>query len=131
MNRFVPFFLIFFSLAAVSPLRAGDLRMAKRHGAYGVEIAINRNPPIVGDNQIEISITEGNGRRVSEAQVLVNYYMPPMPRMAPMNYTIPARLKGAAYQAVMHLIMDGPWIIALKITLGGKRSTVKFHINAR
>ena len=31
----------------------------------------------------------------------------------------------------MHLIMDGPWIIALKITLGGQKSTVKFHINAR
>ena len=57
--------------------------------------------------------------------------MPPMPRMAPMNYTTPATLKGATYQAVMHLIMDGPWIIALKITQGGQRSTVKFHINAR
>jgi hypothetical protein len=31
----------------------------------------------------------------------------------------------------MRLIMDGPWIIALKITLGDKTSTVKFHINAR
>ena len=47
-----------------------------------------------------------------------------MTRMAPMNYTIPAKLKGDAYQATMHLIMDGPWIIALKITLGGNRSTV-------
>ena len=131
MNRFIPFFLILFSLVAVSPVRAGDLRMANRHGAYGVEIAINRNPPIVGDNRIEITITDGNGRRVSEAQLLVNYYMPPMPRMAPMNTTTPAKLKGDTYQATMHLIMDGPWIIALKITLGGKMSTSKFHINAR
>jgi hypothetical protein len=131
MSRFVPFFLILSSLVAVSPVRAGDLRMANRHGAYIIEIAINRNPPIVGDNRIEISITDGNGRRVSEAQVLVNYYMPPMPRMVPMNYTIPAKSKGATYQATMHLIMDGPWIIALKITLDGKMSTSKFHINAR
>ena len=131
MIRFLLPILILFSLVAVSPVRAGDLRMANRHGAYVVEIAINRNPPIVGDNRIEIAITDGNGRRVSEAQVLVNYYMPPMPRMAPMNYTTPATLKGDTYQATMHLIMDGPWIIALKITLGGKRSTVKFHINAR
>jgi hypothetical protein len=129
--QFLLSILIFFLLVAASTIQAGDLRMANRQGAYGVEIAINRNPPIVGDNRIEISITDGNGRRVSEAQVLVNYYMPPMPRMAPMNYTTPATLKGDAYQAVMHLIMDGPWIIALKITQGGQRSTVKFHINAR
>ena len=94
MKRFIPLLLILFSLIAVSPVQAGDLRMANRHGAYVVEIAINRNPPIVGDNRIEISITDGNGRRVSEAQVLVNYYMPPMPRMAPMNYTTPAKIKG-------------------------------------
>ncbi len=131
MSRFVPFFLILFSLIAASPVLAGDLRMANRHGTDVVEIAINRNPPIVGDNGIEISITDGNGRRVSEAQVLVNYYMPPMPRMVPMNYTIPAKLKGNTYQATLHLIMDGPWIIALKITQGGKMSTSKFHINAR
>ena len=131
MIRFLLPVLILFSLFAASPVQAGDLRMANRHGAYVVEIAINRNPPIVGDNRIEISITDGNGRRVSEAQVLVNYYMPPMPRMAPMNYTTPAKLKGDTYQATMHLIMDGPWIIALKITQGGKRSTSKFHINAR
>jgi hypothetical protein len=131
MIRFLLSILIFFPLVAVSPGHAGDLRMANRHGVYVVEIAINRNPPIVGDNRIEISITDPNGRRVTEAQLLVNYYMPPMPRMAPMNYIIPAKLKGDTYQATMHLIMDGPWIIALKITLGGKMSTSKFHINAR
>ena len=131
MNRFLPILLILFSLVAASPVRAGDLRMANRHGAYVVEIALNRNPPIVGDNRIEVSITDGNGRRVSDAQVLVNYYMPPMPRMVPMNYTIPAKLKGDTYQAVMHLIMDGPWIIALKITLGGKTTTAKFNVQAR
>jgi hypothetical protein len=85
----------------------------------------------VGDNRIEISITDGNGRRVSEAQILVNYYMPPMPRMAPMNYTIPAKVKGDTYRATMHFIMEGPWIIALKITLAGKRFTVKFNVQAR
>jgi hypothetical protein len=131
MIRFLLSILIFFPLIAASPVQAGDLRMAQQHGAYVVEIAINRNPPIVGDNRIKISIKDGAGRRVSEAQVLVNYYMPPMPRMAPMNYTTPAALKGDAYRAVLHLIMDGPWIIALKITVGGQRSTVKFHINAR
>lgn len=100
-------------------------------GPYEVLIRLDRQPPIVGDNPLEIEIKEPAGRRVTEARVLVNYYMPPMPRMAPMNYTVPAKLKGDRYRTVMRLIMDGPWIIALKITLGDKTSTVKFHINAR
>jgi hypothetical protein len=126
--RFLVPVLILFSVTAL-PAEALEARNAM--GDYEVGITINRNPPSVGENPIEIEIKGPGGRRITEAQVLVNYYMPPMPRMAPMNYLTPAALKGDRYRAVMHLIMDGPWIIALKITLGGKRSTVKFHINAR
>ena len=129
MKRIISLLIIL--SAAFSAAWAGDLRMANQYGAYVVEIAINRNPPSVGENPLEIEIKGPGGRRITEAQVLVNYYMPPMPRMAPMNYTTPAALKGDTYQTTMHLIMDGPWIIALKITQGGKRSTVKFHINVR
>jgi hypothetical protein len=128
MIRYLLPFLILFSVAAL-PVEALEAR--KTAGDYEVGITINRNPPSVGENPLEIEIKGPGGRRITEAQVLVNYYMPPMPRMAPMNYTTPAALKGDRYRAVMHLIMDGPWIIALKITVGEKRSTVKFHINAR
>jgi len=128
MMRFLLSILILFSVAAL-PAEAFEAR--KTLGDYDVGITINRNPPSVGENPLEIEIKGPGGRRITEAQVLVNYYMPPMPRMAPMNYTTPAGLKGDRYRAVLHLIMEGPWIIALKITLGEKRSTVKFHINAR
>ena len=129
MKRLWIFFLIFFLLGPVSPAPAAELRQTM--GGHEVGIRIDRHPPVVGDNGLEIEIKDPGGRRVTEAQVLVNYYMPPMPRMAPMNYTVPAKLKGDRYQAVMRLIMDGPWIIALKITLDGKTATTKFHINAR
>jgi hypothetical protein len=128
MMRFLLPALILFSVAA---LPAEALEARKAMGDYEVGITISRNPPSVGENPIEIEIKDPGGRRIKEAQVLINYYMPPMPRMAPMNYTTPAKLKGDTYQTVMHLIMDGPWIIALKITLGGKTSTAKFHINVR
>ena len=54
---------------------------------------MDRTPPILGDNGIEISIKEASGRPVTEALVLVNYCMPPLPRMAPMNYRIKAKKK--------------------------------------
>ena len=129
MKSIIACLLIMVNVIAGIPAQANEAR--RLSNGYEVGIRIDRNPPIVGDNALEIEIKDPGGRRVTEAQVLVNYYMPPMPRMAPMNYTIPAKLKGDRYQAVMRLIMDGPWIIALKITLGGKMSTVKFHINAR
>jgi hypothetical protein len=95
-----------------------------------VEIALDRNPPILGDNRIDIIVKEMSGRPVTEAQVLVNYYMPPMPRMAPMNYRTMAKPKGDKYRAEMKLIMAGPWVIAVKISDGGKMTTAKFHIEA-
>ncbi len=57
--------------------------------------------------------------------------MPPMPRMAPMNFITDAKLKKEKYSAKMNLIMSGPWIIAVKMTLSGKTSTVKFNIDAQ
>ena len=62
---------------------------------------------------------------------MVNYYMPPMPRMAPMNYTTNAKLKGKTYKATMNLIMSGPWVIAVKISRDGKTTTAKFNIDAQ
>jgi len=68
-----------------------------------------KNPPVLGDNQIEVEIKDASGKVVKDAEVLINYYMPPMPRMAPMNYRVDARLKGDSYRAKMVLVMSGPW----------------------
>jgi hypothetical protein len=79
---------------------AGDYRVRKKAEGLVFDVAINRNPPVLGDNEIRIEIKDPQSNAVLSAEVLVNYYMPPMPRMAPMNYTIPA-LRDGAYCAVM------------------------------
>ena len=103
----------------------------RRVGEYEAGVKIDRSPPVVGDNNIEIEIKDAGDKNVADAKVLVNYYMPPMPRMAPMNYTIDARLTGEKYKATMNFIMSGPWIIAIKINRGGKIKTVKFNVDAQ
>jgi hypothetical protein len=80
---------------------------------------------------MEIEIKDSAAGRVTDANVMVNYYMPPMPRMAPMNYSTSAELKGEKYRATMDLIMAGPWIIRVLITRDGKRATAKFNIDAQ
>jgi hypothetical protein len=110
---------------------AGDYRVRKNAEGLVFEAAINRNPPVVGDNAIRIEIRDLQGQPVLGAEVLVNYYMPPMPRMPPMNYTIPAALKGKEYRATMDLIMTGPWNIITRARVQGKWVRVTFPIDVR
>ena len=115
----------------LAPAGAADLELKKKAGPYDVGLRINRNPPVVGDNGLEIRITDAAGAAIKDADVLVNYYMPPMPRMAPMNYKTEAKFKKDAYAIRMRLIMAGPWIIVVKITADGKTISARFHIDAR
>jgi hypothetical protein len=110
---------------------AATLELKKKAGPYDVELRIDRNPPVVGDNGLSLKITDGDGAVLKDAKVLVNYYMPPMPRMAPMNYKTPAKLKKDSYTVSMHLIMAGPWVIVVKITVGDKTASARFQIDAR
>lgn len=110
---------------------AKDYEVKKRVGNYEVEIKIDKNPPVVGDNNIEIEIKDTSGEYVTDAKVVVAYSMPPMPGMPPMNYKTNATLKGYEYRATMNLSMSGPWNIAVKITRQGKTSSVKFTVDAK
>jgi hypothetical protein len=120
---------LFFRLG--EPCEAGDYRVRKTAEGLAFDIAINRNPPVLGDNEIRIEIKDPQGNPVLDAEVLVNYYMPPMPRMPPMNYTIPAALKGKEYRATMDLIMTGPWNIITRARVQGKWVRVTFPIDVR
>ena len=129
MPRWFVLALILFFIPNIADPKGYEIK--KKVGEYQTEVRMDRNPPALGDNSIEIEIKDAGGKPITEAKVLVNYYMPPMPRMAPMNYTTDAKLKGEKYKATMNLIMSGPWVIAVKITHAGKTSTAKFNIDAQ
>jgi hypothetical protein len=130
MTKIILFLVIPFwvSQAALSYGRGYEAK--KKAGEYEVEIKIDRNPPVVGENNITIEIKDAAGKKVTDSKVLVNYYMPPMPRMPPMNYRTDAKLNGNEFRAYMKLIMSGPWYIVVIINRGGKISTAKFNIEA-
>jgi hypothetical protein len=73
----------------------------------------------LGDNTTRIELRDGWGKRERGAKVLVNNYMPPMPRMAPMNYRTDATLKEEQFQAAMRFIMSGPWYIVVIVQREG------------
>jgi len=110
---------------------AKDYEVKKKAGDFDVEVRIDKNPPVVGDNNIAIDVRDAAGKNVTDAKVVVDYSMPAMPGMPAMNYKTDAELKGNSYKAVMNLSMSGSWNIAIKITKAGKTSTAKFSIDAR
>jgi len=108
---------------------AKDYEVTKKAGEYNVIVKIDKNPPVVGDNNMKIDIKDASGKSVTDAKVKVEYSMPAMPGMPAMNYKTNAELKDNTYNTKINLSMTGPWNIAVKITKGGKKASMKFSID--
>ncbi|HBH60806.1 MAG TPA: copper resistance protein [Nitrospiraceae bacterium] len=109
---------------------AKDYEVKKKAGDFDVVVAIDKNPPAVGKNNLTIDIKDPSGKPVTDAKVKVEYSMPAMPGMPAMNYKTDAELKDGKYTATMDLSMAGSWNITVKITRDGKTSKLKFSIDA-
>ena len=129
MRRLLLFSLIVLFMVGIA--YGKNYEVKRKVSEYEAQVRMDKYPPTLGDNHIEIEIKDRAGQSVTDAKVLVNYYMPPMPRMAPMNYRTDAKLKGEKYKATMNFIMSGPWVIAIKITRGEKTSTAKLNVDAQ
>jgi hypothetical protein len=109
----------------------GDYKVRRTMEGHTLDIALNRNPPIMGKNDIQIEIKDTGGQFVINSLVTVNYYMPPMPGMPPMNYTLKATPRGSGYFATMDFIMTGPWNIIIRTIVAGKQLRLTIPIDVR
>ena len=124
-------FAVMFLLVAAGAVCARNYEVTKKAGEYTVDIKIDKNPPSQGKNDMEIAVKDKAGKAVTDAKVLVEYVMPPMPGMAPMNYKTGAELKGETYRATMDFSMAGPWNISVKITRADKTQTARFTVDVK
>jgi len=108
---------------------AKDYEINKKAGELNVLIAIDKNPPVIGKNNMAIEIKDPSGRSVTDATVKIEYSMPAMPGMPAMNYKTDAEVKGSGYKALMDIPMPGSWNVIVKITSKGKPSKLKFSID--
>ncbi|HXX57135.1 MAG TPA: FixH family protein [Thermodesulfovibrionales bacterium] len=129
MKRFLAAASVLLLLAGVA--YAKDYEVAKKAGDYSVVVRIDKNPPVVGDNNATVEIKDASGKNVTDAKVLIDYSMPAMPGMPAMNYKADAELKGNEYKAKMTLSMAGSWNVTIKIARAGKTSSMKFTIDAK
>ena len=124
--------LIFVVLLLASGLAfAKDYEITKKAGDYTVQVKIDRNPPIVGKNKMEILLKDAAGKDVTDAIVAVDYVMPAMPGMPAMNYKAKTELKGSRYLTDINFSMSGPWTVNIKIMQGGKTQAVKLNVDVK
>ncbi len=109
----------------------GANTMTKKAGELTVAVTIDKNPPVTGKNNMDITVTDKTGKPVTDAKVTVEYSMPAMPGMPPMNYKSGAELKGETYKAVISPSMAGSWNVAVKVARGGKTETAKFTMDVK
>jgi YtkA-like len=123
-------FLLIFCLAGVG--FAKDYEVTKKVDDLMVIIKIDKNPPVAGENNLTVQIKDGTGKPVADAKVKVDYSMPPMPGMAPMDYKTDAELKGQEYKAKLNFSMGGAWNVVVTITPpSGKAKKVRFNVDAK
>jgi uncharacterized lipoprotein YmbA len=110
---------------------AKNYEVTKKAGDYSVVVTIDKNPPTTGDNNLSVSVKDGDGAYVTDAKVSVEYSMPAMPGMPAMNYKTTAEWTGKEYKAKVNFSMSGSWNMVIKIIRAGKTVQVKFTVDAR
>ena len=110
---------------------AGEYAVQKKAGDYTVDIRMDKNPPVVGANQVEVAVKDKAGKAVTDAKVQVIASMPAMPGMPAMENKADGKIDGGKYKAKIDLSMGGSWNMSVRITQGGKTSTAKWTVDAR
>lgn len=105
--------------------------ITKKAGDLTVAVTIDKNPPVTGKNNMDITVKDASGKPVTDAKVTVEYSMPAMPGMPPMNYKSAAELKGETYKTTISPSMAGSWNIAVKVARAGKTETAKFTMDVK
>ena len=110
---------------------AGEYAVQKTAGDYTVDIRMDKNPPVVGANQVEVAVKDKAGKAVTDAKVQVIASMPAMPGMPAMENRADAKIDGGKYKAKIDLSMGGSWNMSVRITQGGKTAIAKYTVDAR
>ncbi len=129
MKRLAVLMLVVLMVAGVA--YAKDYEVSKKAGEYTVDVKIDKNPPVAGNNNMDITVKDSGGKMVTDAKVVVEYSMPAMTGMPAMNYKADAALKGETYKATMNLSMAGSWNVTVKITRADKIQSAKFTVDAK
>jgi hypothetical protein len=110
---------------------AGEYKATGKAGDFDVTLTLDKNPPIVGNNNATIAVKDNSGQPVTDAAVRVEYGMPAMPGMPATNNLSDAKISEGAYKATLNLTPSGPSFINVKILKDKKVSIAKFSVDVQ
>jgi Cu(I)/Ag(I) efflux system membrane fusion protein/cobalt-zinc-cadmium efflux system membrane fusion protein len=98
--------------------------------AARVDIAFRTlpDPAKTGDNQLEATVKDANGKPIDDAEVSVQFFMAPMPTMNMPALRSEARLSpagGGVYRGTGQVMTAGRWDVTVTVTRGGQRLGTK------
>lgn len=108
-----------------------NYEVIKKVDDYTVKVEIDKNPPIIGDNNMSVIIQDASGKNITDAKVKVGYSMPAMSGMPAMSYKTDAALQGNAYKAKVNFSMAGSWNVEVQITEPQKVKKVKLNVDVK
>lgn len=100
-------------------------------GNYMVNLNIDHNPPVAGENQVAVNIKDKSDKDVTDAKVVIGYDMPAMPGMPAMSHKADTTFQDNSYNATIDLMMAGPWTITVNIDRGGQVQKARFTVDVR
>jgi len=129
MKKIAVFTLILLMSAGL--VWAKDYEIQKKAGDLSVVVKMAKNPAVMGENGIIVTVKDSTGKEITDAGVKAEYSMPAMPGMPPMNYGSVLALDKNTYQGKLNFSMSGPWNVVLKIVRGGKTVSTKFTVDVQ
>jgi RND family efflux transporter MFP subunit len=123
-----------FFLDSESQLRAGLQNYETPAGAQGgpasggptldISFRTQPDPPKTGESVFEVSVKDGSGQPVTDADVSVQLFMPAMPTMnmpAMRNETKLPHVGGGVYRGPGQVMMAGRWDATVIVAKGGQQ----------
>jgi RND family efflux transporter MFP subunit len=91
----------------------------------GTQITFRTSPdPLkAGDNQLEVTVKNAQGKPINDAEVTVQFFMPAMPTMNMPAMKSDAKLApagGGVYRGSGHVMMAGQWNVTVSVKQGGR-----------
>lgn len=96
----------------------------KQSGDLLVWIFSDPNPPVRGDNALEVFVTDANGQPISDGTLSFDIDMTNMSHGK--NVVTASSLGEGRYGAEVHFLMPGPWRVIVDIERAGQTSAVRF-----
>ena len=108
-----------------------DYEVMKKAGDYTVQVKIDQNPPIVGDNNMMIWLKDAAGKDVKGAMMTVDYSKHTILWMPAKKYNSWAQPHENNYHAILAIPTRGLWDVTINITHKGKSVSAKFRIDVK